>query len=320
MIEIKSKYSIFAYKANNNDLFRCIVAPMPQNISKTLSQIGGKYKPVWKRSCELNVGDYIAQVIPKTINYVSEFSKDDARMYGLILGDGYCTSDESEWGISLNPIVDSHINFVKSYLANRNIHYWIDNRNCTSIQIKWSVGIGSERDIKSGRFKNKSLYSMPFNYEDIYCNKKKHISDRFSNLPQDQTVSLIHGLIESDGTISNGRSIVFTNTSNALISGIRHQLLRMKIPTSGQYRERVMNHSGTRSDGTKIFFNGICKSTDVRIPAVKELADIFGIKPLEKFNWFEYDDRIWSRVKYCDITSEQSSINEELYDVRVFEN
>ena len=89
---------------------------------------------------------------------------------------------------------------------------------------------------------------MPFEYGDIYDEAaKKRISRRFSHLPKPHTAALIRGLLETDGGVSRGKEIHFTNSSRPLIEGLRYQLLRMGVPTAGQYRERDITQVRTRA-------------------------------------------------------------------------
>ena len=141
---------------------------------------------------------------------------------------------------------------------------------------------------------NLSPGAMPgfiFSYEDVYSSTGcKRIARRFSHLPQQQTLALIQGLLETDGGVSRGKEIYFTNTSEVLIEGLRYQLLRLGIPCAGQYRERKTNHTGIRADGTSIHFNGTIKAYDLRIPAVPEVAALVNCKAIKKRNWLEWND------------------------------
>src|SRR5206468_5755631 len=130
--------------------------------------------------------------------------------------------------------------------------------------------------------------TMPFNHEDVYDEAGcKRIARRFSHLPLPHTAQLIRGLLETDGGVSRGKEIYFSNTSRPLVEGLRYQLLRMGVPTAGQYRERDTSHEATRSDGSKATFSGITKCFDLRIPAVSQIASLVGCQPLTKKNWLE---------------------------------
>ena len=108
---------------------------------------------------------------------------------------------------------------------------------------------------------------------------------------------LLQGLLETDGGISRGKEIYFTSTSEALAEGVRYQMLRLGVPTAGQYRERRQNHEATRDDGSRTEFRGIVKGYDIRIPAVPELAERLNCKPLTKRNWLVVKNWVFSRVR-----------------------
>ena len=52
---------------------------------------------------------------------VDGFDADDARLYGILLGDGHLSKDGMQWGVSGNPQNDSHLDFVRNYLSERGI-------------------------------------------------------------------------------------------------------------------------------------------------------------------------------------------------------
>ncbi len=276
--------------------------PREQSIERTLRQIeNGRFIPDWVEAGQLEPGDYVAQVISGEIVPVPEFTSDDARLYGILLGDGHLTRG-SEFGVSGNPGRDNgHLQFVRDYLDARGIRYWENGRGDTYLQIKWSVGRGLARCATTGRFVGLDRPHLPFTYEDLYDtggnSSNKRIARRFSHLPHDQTLALVQGLLETDGGVSRGKEIYFTSTSAPLAEGLRYQLLRLGVPCAGQYRERRNAHVGTRSDGSAVVFTGTTRAFDLRIPAVSEIAGLIGVPPLTKHNWFRLGSWIFTRVK-----------------------
>jgi len=311
--------------------------PREQSIARTLKQIEkGRFTPDWIEAGRLARGDYVAQVIPGEVVPVSGLSQDDARFYGILLGDGHLTRG-LEFGVSGNPSRDNgHLQFVRDYLKTRGIHYWENRRGDTYLQIKWSMGRGLARCATTGRWVGLDRPHLPFTYEDLYdTNGNKRIARRFSHLPHDQTLALVQGLLETDGGISRGKEIYFTSTSATLAEGLRYQLLRLGIPCAGQhrgerkspspagrgvgergskgerglkgkdrcllrypqYRERDNTHMGTRSDGDLVAFTGTTRAFDLRIPAVPEIAGLVGVPPLTKHNWFRLGNCIFTRIK-----------------------
>jgi ribonucleoside-diphosphate reductase alpha chain len=300
MVRVTIKHAIDDIEVTAEHPFWAIQdVPMEQSIERTLRQIErARFKPEWVEAGQLERGDYVAQVIPSEVVPVDGLTEDDARLYGILLGDGHL-SREREFGVSGNPSADaSHLQFVRDYLTERGIHYWESDRGETYVQIKWSVGRGRARCATTGQYVSLDQAYLPFTHEDLYDTEgRKRIARRFSHLPHNQALALIQGLLETDGGVSRGKEIYFTTTSRALAEGLRYQLLRFGVPCAGQYRERDNAHQGTRSDGTVITFNGITRAFDLRIPAVPRIANLVGVPALTKHNWFRLGNWIFTRVK-----------------------
>ena len=290
--------------------------PMEQSIARTKAWLAkGKVEPRWTEAGHLAKGDYVAQAIPREVVPVAGFDEDDARFYGILLGDGHCSKGGLQWGVSGNPAGDDHLRFVADYLARRGLHYWVTERGGRYRQIHWSAGIGLARDGTTGRYLSAGGCPLGLAYEDIYnADGEKRIHRRFSHLPKGQTLSLLHGLLETDGGVSRGKEICFTSTSEALAEGVRYQMLRLGVPTAGQYRVREpsagereglaprmgeQKHEGTRDDGTTVRFDGVVKAWDIRVPAVPEIASKLGCRPLTKRNWFVFRNCVFSRVRWA---------------------
>ncbi len=301
MVEVDVKHSIRPLRVTAGHPFWAIQnVRIEQSLERIASQISrGKHKAEWVEAGNLKKGDYVAQVIPQEIIAVENFMEEDARLYGILLGDGHLSKRSNEWGVSGNPQNDTHLGFVREYLTKRGIHFWETGRTEeTYLQIHFSYSEGVAREAITGRFAGYGKLNLPFTREDIYNeNGEKYISRRFSHLPPAQTKELIRGLLETDGGVSRGKEIYFTNTSQSLVEGLRYQLLRLAIPTAGQYRERENSHTGTRSNGTEIKFEGISKAYDLRIPAVPEIAELVDCQPIEKCNWFIWQNCVWTRIR-----------------------
>ena len=300
MVEIKVKHSLSPIKVTTeHPLWTLQNVPMEQENRRTLDWLNrNKVGPEWMEAGRLKKGDYVAQVIPKEIIPIAGLDEEDARLYGILLGDGHCSKNGLEWGVSGNPDKDAHIDFVIGYLNTRGIHYWIKNRRENYLQIGWSAGTGLARDATTGCFVTGAMPGFIFSYDDIYNSTGcKRIARRFSHLPRQQTLALIRGLLETDGGVSRGKEIYFTNTSEALIEGLRYQLLRMGVPCAGQYRERKQQHTGKRADGTLIHFNGTTNTYDLRIPAVPEVAALVNCRAIRKRNWLEWNGWVFSRIR-----------------------
>ena len=300
MVEIKVKHSLSPIKVTTeHPLWALQNVPMGQENRRTINWLNrNKVSPEWIEAGMLKKGDYVAQVIPKEIVPVIGVDEEDARLYGILLGDGHCSKNGLEWGVSGNPDKDAHIDFVTGYLNARGIHYWVKSRRENYLQIGWSAGTGLARDATTGQFLTGAMPGFIFSYEDVYGSTGcKRIARRFSHLPRQQTLALIQGLLETDGGVSRGKEIYFTNTSESLIDGLRYQLLRLGIPCAGQYRERKQHHTGKRADGTLIYFNGTTNACDLRIPAVPEVAALVNCKAIKKRNWLEWNNCVFTRIR-----------------------
>ncbi len=301
MVEVDVKHSIRPLRVTAGHPFWAIQdVAQEREVSRALSQLErGVRKAEWIEAGKLQKGDYVAQVIPQETIAVENFTEEDARLYGILLGDGHLSTRSSEWGVSGNPQNDTHLGFVREYLTTRGIHFWETGRaEETYLQIHFSYSEGVACEAITGRFAGYGKLNLPFTREDIYNESGgKHISRKFSHLPPAQTKELIRGLLETDGGVSRGKEIYFTNTSQSLVEGLRYQLLRLAIPSAGQYRERENSHTGVRSDGTKIKFEGISKAYDLRIPAVPGIAELVDCQPIEKRNWFVWQKCVWTRIR-----------------------
>ncbi len=285
MVRLNVKHSLEPISVTSGHPFYAVrKVPMEQAIERTLHwHQKGKIKCEWVEAAKLQKGDYIAQTIPQEVVQVEGLCEDDARLYGILLGDGHLSKDQMEWGVSGNPMCDAHLEFVRRYLNERGIHFWETGRGETYQQIRWASGRGAVRNGTTGRIIGSRAPTLPFSYEDLYNEKgEKRIAPRLSHLPKNQTLALIQGLIETDGNLSRGREITFTNTSKDLAEGLRYQCLRLGIPTAGNYRVR-------KSEGETHCF-------DIRIPAVGEMAEKMGTQPLSKKNWFILGQHLFTRI------------------------
>ena len=300
MVEVRVKHSIAPLKVTaGHPLWAIRGIPMEQATSRSYDWLAkGKTNPEWVDAGDLQTGDYVAQVIPQEVVPVAGFDEDDARMYGILLGDGHCAKSGLEWGVSGNPTQDAHLDFVANYLNARGIHFWVTGRGERYQQIRWSAGVGLERDGTTGQYRGAGLRNLEFIREDLYgSNGQKRIARRFSHLPKSQTLALLQGLLETDGGVSRGKEIYFTSTSEALAEGVRYQMLRLGVPTAGQYRERRQDHEATRDDRSRTEFKGTVKGYDIRIPAVPELAERLNCRALTKRNWLTVKNWVFSRVR-----------------------
>jgi len=330
MVELTVKHAITPLQVSAGHPFFAIQnVPMEQAISRTQAQLAaGKVYPAWVEAGQLQKGDYVAQVIPQEIVPVAELTEDDAHLYGILLGDGHCSQRKQEWGVCGNPKQDSHLEFVRNYLTERNIHFWEAQRNEHFLQIRWSYSAAVQRCGTTGQFVGAGAPVLPFSRDDLYANNsEKHIARRFAHLPHAQTLALLQGLLETDGGISRGKEIYFTTSSLALAEGVRYQCLRLGIATAGQKRLRDTTFRGqeTEDSGQNSIFQRtendadscLCENDadlyDICVPAVPQLAERVGCQPLTKYNWFIHQNHLFSRVRACQPTA----MSPVIYDLKV---
>ena len=170
MVEVRVKHSITPLKVTaGHPLWAIRGIPMEQAASRSYEWLAkGKTKPEWVDAGNLRTGDYVAQVIPQEVVPVAGFDEDDARMYGILLGDGHCAKSGLEWGVSGNPTRDAHLDFVTNYLNERGIHFWVTGRGERYRQIHWSAGVGLKRDGTTGQYRGAGLRNLEFAREDMY--------------------------------------------------------------------------------------------------------------------------------------------------------
>lgn len=255
----------------------------------------------WVEASDLTRDHMVGQVVPReilTASFNGQFlTEEDFYIYGLMLGDGHCTLDGYEFG--LTEANADHVAIVKTkeYLVSKNIHYW-ETTTDSGYQLRWS----SNKD------------KFPFSYYDLYTpNGDKRIAKEYSHLPHNQTLSLIAGLLHTDGNVSRGKEITFSSASRELAEGMRYQLLRLSIPSGGGSRFRTHSHSGIRENGSAYCFNSSGYEYTIRIPAVADIANLVGAEVLTKFNWITANGFVFSRVK--SVTAVPSC--EEVHDLLV---
>jgi ribonucleoside-diphosphate reductase alpha chain len=210
MVAIDVKHSISPIEVTSgHPLWALRGVPMEQACERTYNALAaGTIKPEWVDAGDLRAGDYVGSVVPSEVVAVEGFNEDDARMYGILLGDGHLSKDGMQWGVSGNPARDTHLAFVREYLSSRGIHFWETGRGETYTQLHWASGRGVVRDATTGRIAGAGAPTLPFAYDDLYdASHRKHVAPRFAHLPRPQTRALVRGLLETDGGVSRGTDI-----------------------------------------------------------------------------------------------------------------
>ena len=87
---------------------------MEQANQRTLHWLAkGKIGAKWVEANQLKRGDYVAQVIPKEVVVVPEFTEEDARLYGILLAMDIYPKREDSGAFQAIPKVDTHLQFVE---------------------------------------------------------------------------------------------------------------------------------------------------------------------------------------------------------------
>lgn len=315
MVRVKPKHSFEALHVTAGHPFYAVQGVASAEVfSRITARLDAKtLRPSWVEAKDLKKGDFISQVIPKALIGVEDFTQDDARLYGIILGDGSCSKAAREWSVVGEPDAE-HMLFVEQYLTSRGIHHFKVTGNNKAIAIKWSRTGEVLRDATTGQYNSGGKDQLPFTREDIYDNAgKKHIASRFLHLSESHTLEIIRGLLITDGNLSRGVEITYCTTSEPLAFGLRYLLLRLGIPTSGNRRTRANDHDIVREDGTVDHVGGVTNVIDIRIPAEERIAPLLGATVVSKRNWFIYEGMVWSRLK--DVS--EAEVCPMVYDLKV---
>ena len=246
----------------------------------------------------LDENDFLCYPIPQTIVKYHDNS-DNIRFYGIMLGDGHLSKKYNktniEGGVSLGiEHKQNTIIFVENFLKNNDIHYW-KTYNDNSIQIHWTHTNLSEK--------------LNFDYDDLYDeNHEKIISNKFFHMSKTNTLDLIHGLIETDGSVHD--EIYFSSTSKNIAEGMRFLLLKAGILCSGNIRDRIGEVSTYKNITTRKI------SYVLRIPKDPVLCNVLKIEPSKKLGYFSFNNTIYSRINSIETKNYKGLV----YDLNIDEN
>ena len=266
--------------------------PPGTNFKLILNRLAkGFIQPEWVDAKNITKNDLIGFPIPKYTLDNPDIDEADCYVYGLMLGDGHICINRNEAGITLGFKKDYSFEFVKKYLTQLGIHYWITTNESTNA-IKWTP---------TSKFK---FVRSQF-YDD---NKEKQFDPMMLNLPENKIKYIIKGILDTDGSI--GKEIMLEMTSQNIIDGVKYMLLRMGILTSGYYRDRVGNISTYKNIETKK------PSFVLRIPKVTKIAELLEIEKAEFLKYLEHNGILYTRIK--EVTEED--VDTLVYDLEVKNN
>jgi ribonucleoside-diphosphate reductase alpha subunit len=230
---------------------------------------------------DLKIDDFLGFPIPMYEQDIPEYTKEDCRFFGVMLGDGHISKDGDQAYICGNPEKDD-FNFYNNYLL---------STGCKITK--------TERNDKYHRltFTPQTASMFKFGRVHLYQEDEKHIHSSFLHLPIEKALQIVYGVLETDGHIGNDikeTEIVLEMTSKNVIDSIKYILLRAGVLTSGSIVDRVGESHETEK--------GIITSKKIayrlRIPKIKVICDLLGLKySSEKSTQFCYNNYIFSRIK-----------------------
>jgi ribonucleoside-diphosphate reductase alpha chain len=235
----------------------------------------GYAEPEFTDARDLVIGDFLVFPVPQYECDVPSLSEDDCRLYGILLGDGYISTNMA--GISVNNTTKKSVyDFVVNYITKRGITVYPTQEGEHSVKLRWSI-------VNPGfKFTAAQLYD---------ADKQKRIDTPFLHLPLAKIRQIVRGLLETDGCIGE-KEISFEVSSYPLMEGLRYILLRMGALTSGYERNRVGNLSSTRDIHTNL------PTTVLRIPRIPEIMKMFPSAPKsEYFLYLRHGNNIYTRIQ-----------------------
>ena len=229
---------------------------------------------------KIGKNDFIGFPIPKYEKDIEQYTEDDCRMYGIMLGDGNISSVNNLAYVALNKDTKMDtIEFVENYLSKMNIHITYTCVNDKYVRLTWT---------RTNMFK--------FTYEMLYDeNKEKYVMPNMLHLPKQKILNLIKGVLETDGKVKDYQ-IVLEITSLSIVESMRYMLLRLGILTSGTVRDRTNESHITK-------YNSLIQNKKISyiliVPKKQIICDLFKHKNLTvsgSFTFFEYNGYLFSIV------------------------
>jgi len=229
----------------------------------------------------ISKNDFIGFPIPKYEKDIPQYTEDDCRFYGILLGDGNISISKNLAYVALNKETKQDtIEFVENYLQKINARIRYTYQNDKYVRLTWS---------RNNMFK--------FTYEMLYDeNKEKFVMPNMLHLSKPKILQIIKGILETDGKVKDYQ-IVLEMTSNNIVESVRYMLLRLGILSSGTMRDRRNESHITKYN---CFIQNKKISYILIVPKKPIICDLFkhkDISPSESFTFFEYEDYLFSIVE-----------------------
>jgi ribonucleoside-diphosphate reductase alpha chain len=264
----------------------------------------GSIKPEFVPASEVKKDYYMGYPIPTYECDIPQFSNEQCRLYGIMLGDGSIIKNDTtaRYQITLNNKSKlSTKAFVVDYLVRNNIHYWINN-DC---EICFT-------------YNSKTIEKIGITEEMLYDKKKNKFMDtRFLHLPKEKAAMLMKGMMESDGC-QTATGLWFTSTDKNLIYSMKYLCLRFGILTSCQTIDKVGQIMSYNKKGRPIISRKV--AYQLRIPKLQILKD-YKIKTdftcqLKVNYFFEWNNILFTRIKRI----EHINYSGDVYDFNMIDN
>jgi ribonucleotide reductase alpha subunit len=223
--------------------------------------------PDFVEAREVRKNDFVGFPIPKWELDIVHFTEDDCRMYGILVGSDAELSQTCR--IAFTSV--ETLKFVETYLQNINIiPITFDRTTYTNIV-----------------FTSNNMFK--FTQEMIRdVNGEKMVLPNMLHLPQNKTLKLIQGLLETSANFAEN-SIKLANTSFNVVESTRYLLLRLGILTSGYTKNRC-----NRAHKKRMII--------MSIPKKPAICDLFPniVACSKSFKFFEHNGYLFSIVKDTD--------------------
>ena len=223
--------------------------------------------PEFVEAREVRKNDFVGFPIPKWEQDIVHFTEDDCRMYGILVGSDAELSQTCR--IAFTSV--ETLKFVETYLQNINIiPITFDRTTYTNIV-----------------FTSNNMFKFtPEMIRDV--KGEKMVLPNMLHLPQNKTLKLIQGLLETSANFAEN-SIKLANTSFNVVESTRYLLLRLGILTSGYTKNRC-----NRAHKKRMII--------MSIPKKPVICDLFPniVACSKSFKFFEHNGYLFSIVKDTD--------------------
>ena len=246
-------------------------------------------KPEFIEVKKINKNNFIGFPIPKYIKDIPQYTNDDCRLYGIMIGDGHIQKNKNQAYVSLNKESKKEtMDFVINYLTNKAIHITYSYLGDKCVRLIWTT---------TNIFK----ITRELLYDD---DDEKRIHCSMLHLPKSKNLNIIKGVLETDAKVANVQ-IVLEMTSRNVIESVRYMILRLGILTSGSIRDRRGEIHTTKYG--KIIENKKI-SYILIVPKTQVICDMFkskNLQPSKSFTFFEYKNTLYSIVNNITASKEE---------------